>query len=260
MRVALGQIDVKWKQEEENKNKCEEFIKRAVENKADLVVFPEMTLTGVSNNIVYLTKVSEDSVKFFKDMTSKYNINICFGYAKPYEDRCKNNLVVLSSEGKELAEYTKIHPFSFASEDKYFEPGCELQFFKLKDTTLATFICYDLRFPEIFQAASKKASALIVIANWPKPRREHWISLLKARAIENQCYVIAVNRVGDVKGLIYSGDSMVIDPLGNVIKESFEKEELIICDIEPEKVEKVREKFPLKNDRKEEFYAKLFTE
>ncbi|MCY6371777.1 carbon-nitrogen family hydrolase [Clostridium ganghwense] len=257
MRIALGQIDVAWKNTSKNKEKCEEFIQKASENKVDMIIFPEMTITGVSNNVPYLLEANEEIVQWFKDRANKYNINICFGYVKEADDKGQNNLLVVSPKKEKIVEYTKIHPFSYANEDKYFKRGEEIKFFNINEMIFSPFICYDLRFPEIFQIASKKAHAVIVIANWPKNRREHWMALLKARAIENQCYVFGVNRVGEVKSLVYSGDSMIIDPLGNVIETISEKEELIIADINLKEVENIREKFNIKNDRREEFYAEF---
>lgn len=257
MRIALGQIDIILKNEIKNKEKCENFIKSASENNAQLIIFPEMSLTGVLNDIEYLNRVSKSIVSFFENMSIKYNINICFGYGKPYNDKCKNTLCVISKEKKKLAEYTKIHPFSFDGEDKYYVSGKNLSFFKIGNITFSNFICYDLRFPEIFQAASKKAEVLIVSANWPKNRREHWRALLKARAIENQCYIVGVNRIGNFNNLVYSGDSIVFDPFGKVIAKDSNKEELIFCDVTFDKVKKIREKYSFKKDRQEELYIKF---
>lgn len=258
MRIALGQIDIAWKNKYENQQKCEMFISRASQEKADIIIFPEMTITGVSNDIPYLLDANDEMVKWFKNEAIKYNINICFGYVKGAGDKGKNNLLVVTPQNEEIVEYTKIHPFSYSNEDKYFERGEEVKFFSINEMVFSPFICYDLRFPEIFQIASKKAHTVIIIANWPENRREHWIALLKARAIENQCYVLAVNRVGEDKGLVYSGDSMIVDPLGNIIKTMYEEEGLIIADIDVAQVENIRDKFNVKKDRREELYGKLF--
>lgn len=257
MRIALGQIDILLKNQIKNVEKCEKFIKNASENKAQLIIFPEMTLTGVLNDIEYLNKESKNIMSFFENMSVKYNINICFGYGKPNDDKCKNTLCVISKGKKKLAEYTKIHPFSFDGEDKYYVSGKNLSFFKIDDITFSNFICYDLRFPEIFQVASKKAEAIIVSANWPQNRREHWITLLKARAIENQCYIVGVNRIGKFNNLVYSGDSIVVDPFGKVIAMAGNKEGLLFCDITSCTVKMVREKYRFKKDRQEELYIKF---
>lgn len=258
MRIALGQIDIYWEDKERNREKCEKFICNAKKENADIVVFPEMTLTGVSQNVEKIGERNLETVEWFKEQSIKYNIYTCFGYVEKDTLKGKNNLSVISPEGKKICNYTKIHPFSYGREDKFYDAGEDISLFNIGEDCVSAFICYDLRFPEIFQVVSKKAKLIIVIANWPQKRREAWITLLKARAIENQCYIVGVNRVGTVKGLHYSGDSMVVDPEGEILASSCEKEELIICDIDTSEVENVRFRFPCKEDRKEELYKKLF--
>ncbi len=123
---------------------------------------------------------------------------------------------------------------------------------------IGCFICYDLRFPEIFQVSSKKNQVIIVIANWPKPRIMHWDALLKARAIENQAFIIGVNRAGEGNGLLYEESSVVYSPYGErVTKKS--QEEIIYADIDIEEALRYRKEFPLKNDRREKFYKSYYS-
>jgi predicted amidohydrolase len=126
----------------------------------------------------------------------------------------------------------------------------------LKDMKMSAFICYDLRFPEVFQAVSGDASVILVPANWPASRKDAWRCLLKARAIENQCYVVGINCVGRQQEIDYSGYSGVIDPTGACIHEMPEEEGMYLCDIEND-VKEYREKFPLKADRRPELYRWL---
>ncbi|QGU95470.1 carbon-nitrogen family hydrolase [Clostridium bovifaecis] len=258
MRLALGQIDVYWEDKERNKEKCEQFISKAKEEKADIVIFPEMTLTGFSQNVEKIGEVDLDTVQWFRNQSIKHSIYTCFGYVEKDNLKGKNKLAVISPEGKEVCSYTKIHPFSYGGEDKFYHKGEDISLFNIMENYIAPLICYDLRFPELFQAVSKKAELVIIIANWPKSRREAWMTLLKARAIENQCYIAGVNRVGYGDGLEYSGDSMIISPKGEILASSNEKEELIICDIDMSQVEKVRRRFPFKRDRREELYKEMF--
>ena len=118
-------------------------------------------------------------------------------------------------------------------------------------------ICYDLRFPEIFQLASPQAELIVVPANWPEDRVEHFKTLLKARAIENQCYIAGINRVGHARTSLYSGDSMIVDPLGRELAHGGRTEELLVADLDLEMVRKYRAAFPAKIDRKPELYRKL---
>ncbi|WP_280634511.1 nitrilase-related carbon-nitrogen hydrolase, partial [Clostridium beijerinckii] len=129
---------------------------------------------------------------------------------------------------------------------------CEIDGFKI-----APFICYDLRFPEIFQIASKEAQIITIAANWPKEREKHWITLLKARAIENQCYIIGINRVGIGNDLHYNGKSIFVSPDGDILNEISEKETLIIKELEIDMIKAVKEKFDIKKDRREDLYEAI---
>ncbi len=241
-----------------NKERYIEFISNASNKQCDLVLFPEMTLTGFSMNVEKIGELNLDTVNWFQEQAKKFNVHIGFGFVEKLQNgKGKNNCFIVSPLGKAISEYTKIHPFSFGTETTFYESGSELAF-KVNEFNLSTFICYDLRFPEIFQIASKKSELITVIANWPQARREHWITLLKARAIENQCYIAAVNRVGEGDGIAYSGDSMVIDPLGNIIAHIKDNEELIIADIHINQVEQLRNSFHLKKDRKEDLYIDMY--
>ncbi|MEQ8199588.1 MAG: nitrilase-related carbon-nitrogen hydrolase, partial [Clostridiaceae bacterium] len=186
----------------------------------------------------------------------EYSINIGFGWVKGNGAKAENHYTIINPKGEIILDYIKIHPFSYSEEDKFFISGNELKFCNVKGIGLSAFICYDLRFPEVFQAVSKNVSIIIVPANWPEKRREHWRCLLKARAIENQVYVLGINCVGENNGLYYSGDSCVIDPSGNVLKEMSYKEGLIIQDIE-DNTEKIRREFPVKADRKIKLYKEI---
>ena len=256
MKLALAQLDIIWEDKLKNKEIALSFIKHAANEKVDMILFPEMALTGFSMNTSLIGDSDNDTLEFFVEVSSKYNIYIGFGYV---EGRLcsKNKYSVVAPGGKSLVNYTKIHPFSFGRETEFYESGNEIKLFNAFDFTIAPFICYDLRFPEIFQIASKNASLITVAANWPIQRREHWITLLKARAIENQCYVAGVNRVGESDGLNYSGDSMIIDPLGNIISSLYMEEGLVIADIYEDKVTEIRQNFRLKEDRKEALYYDL---
>ncbi|MBZ9689227.1 carbon-nitrogen family hydrolase [Clostridium estertheticum] len=259
MKLALAQLDIAWEDKSTNKETALGFIKQAATEKADMILFPEMALTGFSMNTSLIGETNNETTEFFKELSSKFNISIGFGYVEGTSNS-KNKYSVVSPSGVELVNYTKIHPFSFGEETEFYQSGSKIEFFKAFDFTIAPFICYDLRFPEIFQIASKTATLITVAANWPIERREHWITLLKARAIENQCYIAGINRVGEGNGLSYSGESMIIDPLGNIISSLYMEDGLIIADICKENVTQIRETFRLKKDRKEELYFNLYNQ
>ena len=157
-------------------------------------------------------------------------------------------------------DYAKIHPFSFGAEAEHYVGGSALQFADVKGVPVSPMICYDLRFPEPFQVLSEKSKIITVIASWPTPRREHWMTLLKARAIENQCFILGVNRSGDGGGLSYIGDSMAVSPTGEVLAHVEGGNGLTIVDIDLDEVDAYRSSFPLKVDRKVELYHSLWQE
>jgi omega-amidase len=264
LKVALAQTDIHWEDKESNKIKASELLIKAEQNNVDLILFPEMSLTGFSMNT---DKIGEDhyksssTVEWFRKEAAVNNINIGFGYVeKPLSaSKGKNNYCVVSAEGAILSNYSKIHPFSYGLESKYYAGGDKLSFFQINDFIISTFICYDLRFPEVFQLASKQAALITVAANWPKARREHWIALLRARAIENQCFIAGVNRVGSDGNIEYSGDSLLINPLGNILLSGSNTEELLIQDINIEDVHNLRSSFNLKADRREALYYSLYS-
>jgi predicted amidohydrolase len=261
MKLALAQIDIEWEDKEKNKEKLLDFFNNAKQNKVDLILFPEMTLTGFSMNVAHIGEVSEnDTVKWFLKKAQEYHLHVGFGHVElhPISQKGINKFTVVSPENNILSSYSKIHPFSFGLEADFYTGGDNISTFSLKDLTICTFICYDLRFPEIFQAASKESSLITVSANWPKARREHWITLLKARAIENQCYIAGINRVGIGDNIEYSGDSMLIDPLGNIVCSNEGEETLLIQDIDITKVVELRKSFNLKNDRRENLYKEFY--
>ena len=155
-------------------------------------------------------------------------------------------------EGRLLARYAKMHLFSFAGEPEHYTPGESPASFAWQRATVAPSICYDLRFPELFrEAAARGAEILTVIACWPAPREEHWLALLRARAIENQCYVAAVNRCGhDPSGLAYSGRSQIIDPRGVVLADAGQAEGVIQAAVDLEAQRSYRREFPALRDRR----------
>ena len=215
-----------------------------------------MTFTGFSMCISCTKEKDEETISFIKAKAIEYQIAIGIGWVKAKGEKAENHYTLINKNGEILSDYIKIHPFSYAEEDKYFIGGERLECCEIGGSTLSTFICYDLRFPEIFQAVSNRAGIIIVAANWPKERAEHWKVLLRARAIENQVIILGVNCVGEKNGQYYSGDSCIINPLGEVIASLEDREGLIIHDIK-DCTNEVRELFQYKKDRKNTFYKTI---
>ena len=259
MRIGLAQMDIIWENVQKNKEKAEKFIKKAKENQVELLIFPEMTLTGFSMHVEKTTKDWQQQVHFFEEMSRQYEISIIFGYpapAGPSGQKMYHNHLALAEHGRVRMDYTKLHPFTFGQEGECFSGGEEIVCTPWKDTMLGAFICYDLRFPEIFQISSAKSELIVLIANWPVSRIDDWDCLLKARAIENQAYIAAVNRTGEGGGLLYNGHSALFGPRGERLTTLCQEESLLIGEVDPEYVRRCRDVFPLKKDRREELYRK----
>ncbi len=250
MKIGLVQYNPSWENKEANKKKILEMLNDVKE--VELLIFPEMSLTGFSMEPQKIGEgIGGASFRFFSELAIHNNINIMAGIVEKRKERYYNTLIHIKPDGKLVKLYRKIHPFSYSGEDKYYSAGVRPAMSKIKKWKVGLTICYDLRFPELFRKYGKKRAHLIInIANWPDSRIEHWRTLLKARAIENQCYVAAVNRVGDDPKLHYIGFSSVFDPMGKEIISVENEEKLIIAEIDKNYVNEVREKFPFLDDIK----------
>ncbi len=256
MRLALAQMEPLWENKRGNFEASLKFLQEAKEKNADFLVFPEMSMTGYSMHPERIGEDRENSetLQFFQEQAQKFQMYIGVGYVEYREPKSYNSFAIISPQGEILADYQKIHPF-FGTEEAHYQAGEHVVTCQVEEFTVAPFICYDLRFPEIFQMASETAQVIVVPVNWPESRREHYMTLLKARAIENQCYMAGVNRVGRARTNVYSGDSMIVDPYGTVIAEAGDGENVICAELDLELVETYRKDFPLKKDRRKELYV-----
>jgi predicted amidohydrolase len=160
-------------------------------------------------------------------------------------------VLVLAGPGGVEARYAKIHPFSYSGEDRAYEAGAEHAVATVGGVRVALFVCYDLRFADEFWALAPTTDAYVVVANWPSARVAHWSALLRARAIENQAYVVGVNRVGtDGNDLPYDGESAVIDPMGVALATATAQDTMILADLDPSVVATTRARFPFLADRR----------
>ena len=259
MRLALAQTEPLWENKEGNFRAALGFLEQAREKGADMILFPEMSMTGFSMHPEKIGETREDSVtlRFFQEQAGKYGLHIGIGYVEYCLPKSYNRYAIISPSGEILADYRKIHPFTFGTEAVHYAGGSSLAFCQVKEFTVSPLICYDLRFPELFEIASERAELIVVPANWPSDRREHFMTLLKARAIEDQCFVAGVNRVGHARTLSYSGDSMIVDPFGRVLAEAGDGERLITADLDLEILRQYRKEFPARTDRKPELYERL---
>ncbi len=258
MKLALAQMDIVWEDPATNLNTIKGLISDAKNKACDLIVFPEMATTGFSMDAGKVAEAkSGSSVVAITGFCVEYNINILIGLSlkEDGEKKGANTALFLDRSGEIKSDFTKLHPFSFAGEDKYYRSGEKAVLFKVDDVNASVFICYDLRFPEEFRSVANSVQVIFVIANWPASRIKHWTALLKARAIENQTFVVGVNRVGsDGNDLVYNGQSIIIGPDGEVIKAAGTTEELLVGEIDASSVAILRNRLPfladMKNDRR----------
>lgn len=262
IRAALAQTHIVWEDKERNYKTAEERLREAARQNMDVVFFPEMSFTGFSMNTDATKERGEQTIQRMKDLVRRYDIGVGFGWVKDCTEtcgKCENHYTVVDRAGAVLSDYAKLHPFSCSGEDVKFQGGSELTHFVLNGIPFSSFICYDLRFPEIFQAASRRAHMIVVPANWPAKRSAHWKALLQARAIENQIYLLAVNCVGETGSVRYTGDSCVVSPDGKVRTMLPEAEGMLFAELEDD-AECLRAAFPVRQDRREALYASLYEE
>lgn len=220
MNVLAVQLDIVWEDKAANHQKVRQLLEQAQPAPGALVVLPEMFATGFSMRAAALSDTASQATQQFLAGTAKtFGVYLAGGVVSDGQAGLgRNECVVYDPHGRELARYCKLHPFTYGGESAHYAAGEQVVLFDWAGFKVAPFICYDLRFPEIFRAAVKQGANLIVVmANWPVTRIAHWDALLQARAIENQAYVIGVNRCGQDPLLSYSGSSRIIGPRGDII-------------------------------------------
>jgi omega-amidase len=255
MKIALASLDQIWGDKESNFQACIELAKKASNHGAEVLIFPEMTLTGfcLDPSLVGESKSNSETLRKFGDLSSDLKLTFVFG-ACLFEDVDQtygNYLCVADPNGTSKAIYAKIHTFSHAGEHLVISSGHKICSFYVAGKNLGASICYDLRFPSLYTSLSEGCVGSVVIANWPDSRRDHWYALLKARAIENQMFMIGVNRIGiDGNGMIYSRMSCIVNPYGEIETPIFNDGVLDIFEIDVKMVDLYRQSFPTLKDRK----------
>jgi predicted amidohydrolase len=254
VRAALVQLNLVWEDWAANHGRAARLLQRAAEAGAALAILPEMFATGFSMDAARIAQPEGGPTEqWLKGMSRGLGMHLIAGVAETANPLPKNNALLVSPEG-EVRRWSKLHPFTFAGEDKAFSAGSGVVTWTVGGVRITPQICYDLRFPEPFRLAATDTDAFVVIANWPDRRREHWQTLLRARAIENLAYVLGVNRVGDGEGLHYAGDSAAIGPWGETLLSASEVETVLLVDLDPDVVKAARGKFPVLADRRPDSY------
>ena len=252
MRVAALQTDIVWEQPEQNFERLVPQLRAAVGAGAQLIVLPEMYACGFSMATERIAEpVDGPSVSFLREQADALGVWLCGSVPERAPDTARPaNTLVLAGPAGVVHRYRKRHPFTFADEHLHYAAGDDTLTVEIEGVRTSLFICYDLRFADDFWALATRTDLYVVIANWPQKRREHWQTLLRARAIENQAWVVGLNRVGEGGGIAYSGDSMIIDPWGEIVVAASRDETMLLADIDASRVADARSKFPVLADRK----------
>ncbi len=245
MLVELAQTDIKLGNKEANLDKAIGIIE---DSKADIILFPELFTTGFDfDNLADLAEPLDG--RTIERISDVCRTKIIAGSIIEESNMRLYNTFVLIDDTGVIGKYRKIHLFS--QEKHYFSAGDNISVIATNLGRIALATCYDLRFPELFRKFMKEEADIVLIcANFPKPRKKHWEPLIKARAIENQFFVIACNRVGKDKISEYFGRSMAVDPWGDVLTLGDNKGEILRCRINRERVKEIREGFPVLEDIK----------
>jgi len=241
-----------------NREKAIYLIENAAMEKPDVIVLPEMWTTGF-----YFNKIKEISdidgiptLNLMKDMAKKYNINIIAGsFANIIEEKFYNSAFVINRNGEIVASYNKIHLFKSMQENEYFTSGDEICIFEIEGIKCGLIICYDLRFPELTRRLVLQGiKILFVPAQWPSKRIEHWNILLRARAIENQIFIVACNIAGEDEQDVFNGNSMIISPKGEIIYIFDHKERYKCFELDINMINLVRLRIDYLADRRPDLY------
>lgn len=260
LRLALLQMHINAGNPEANFAKLAGMLEEAVSqtDKPDVIMFPEMWNTGYALTEIQsiADRNGERTKAFLSEFSKKHQVHIIGGsIAELKEDKVLNTVYVFDRDGNVAADYSKIHLFRLMEEEKYLAAGDKLGKLEIEGAGAGMMICYDIRFPELARKlALEGAKLLFVPAEWPHPRLHHWRTLLTARAIENQMFVIACNRMGSSGDTHFFGHSLVLDPWGETIAEAGEEETILYADIDLALVDAVRSKIPVFEDRRPSIY------
>jgi omega-amidase len=265
-RIGVMQIDIKIGNKQANFNRVKELMELAyVDSKLPTaIIMPELWTTGydLERESELASEEGEETAHFLGELAKQYGTWFIGGSTlAKIEGGYTNRAQVINSSGMLVATYDKVHLIPLMDEHKYFIPGKKDCLFDWEGTTSGCVICYDLRFGEWLRSYALKGTKILFIsAEWPEIRAEHWNILLRARAIENQMYVVSCNRCGTSKDIKFNGGSLIIDPWGKILLNAGTKEGLSFIEIDLSKVDETRAKVPVFRDRVPTLYSQITKE
>ena len=253
MQLVACQIDIAWEDKPENQRRVRQLLENVDIEPGGLIVLPEMFDTGFSMNVAATAQGPErESECFLQELAAEHGAAVLGGVVTLQGDgRGANEAVAFAPDGRLLVRYRKMQPFSMSGEDRHYPAGDAPALFQWQGMTIAPFICYDLRFPELFRSAVDLGAELFtVIACWPAVRSEHWVRLLQARAIENLAFALGCNRCGSEPDLSFDGRSAAFDHLGRNLFEADAGPQVLTCHVDIDALRSWRDKFPALRDRR----------
>lgn len=260
--IACIQFDIAWEDKEANFRAVREKVAAAALPAGSLLVLPEMFATGFTMDAAKIVEpLRGPTHQFLASIAREHQLYVVGGVVQPgptgtwpaLNGRPRNEALAFSPEGEQLARYAKMHPFTLGGEKDNYAAGDEIVQFQWQGLRVTPFICYDLRFPELFRRATKLGTDLfLVIASWPAPRTNHWIALLQARAIENQAYVLGNNRCGKDPKLSYDGRSMIFDFAGTALADGGTEPGAISATVNLTDLQAWRAKLPFLQDMRDD--------
>jgi omega-amidase len=253
MQLIGCQIDIRWEDRQKNFDKVSELLTSTTVSEGSLIVLPEMFASGFSMNVDRIYEKDPSTTEtFLSELAKNYSSTVIGGLVKRHDSgKGLNTLSVYGPDGSALGSYQKNHCFSFTGESDYYLSGEDILTFDWQGLKVCPTICYDLRFPELYRRGVAAGAELFpVIASWPVDRVDHWDTLLKARAIENQAIVIGVNRVGNDPKWSYSGHSSIYDHQGKLLDQKINLEGCVSADVSAKSLREWRTHFKALNDIK----------
>lgn len=252
LTIALGEYDTGWHDSAASLASAGRLVRRAASVGAELIALPEMATTGFTMETDRAVPVDSPDIDALRQMSREHGVWLIAGVAlvADNDESCAvNAALAIDPRGEIVAVHRKRRLYAMGGEDKSYTAGTDATVVNVNGVRIGLFICYELRFSEVFAPVAPQVDAMMVIANWPAARQQHWDALLRARAIENQCYVAGVNRTGVASGLTYIGGSTVFDPWGDRVTVSPAGGERIAT-IDAGRTAEVRANYPFQRDRR----------
>lgn len=256
-KIALAQIELELGNPDANYVTARDAVVEAARKGADIVLLPELWASGydLRNARKYASPLGEGWFARMQELAKDHRIGLGGSMIEERGEEFFNTFILVDHQGKQLGFYRKAHLFDLIEEKKYFSAGKQLALIESPWGKIGLALCYDLRFPELFRAyALKGAETILLVAEWPRRRIAHWDTLLLARAIENQCFIAAVNKVGTSKGEQLGGNSAVIDPMGKILAKGGTAPGVFVAEIDPGETAKARKWMPVLADRNPDVY------